>query len=172
MAQSAAEEGGAEGRIAPLGSHVDIFVDRPLADLSTPYASAYVARDRELPTVNICALVCNPQVAPRLEVLEALRGMRLDGMLTPLEWGVIEWPLAARRCFAIVYDRPLGGPAMPGYGGMGEPTLVTPLRGWPHEHAEDLGPAGDGRGAGDPARCRSRGRVGRGARAHGTQRLG
>lgn len=127
MAQSAADEGGAEGRVAPSGSHVDIFVDRPLAELSTPYASAYVARDRERPTANICALVCNPQVFPRLEVLEALRGMRLDGMLTPLEWGVIEWPLAARRCFAIVYDRPLGGPAMPGFDGMGEPALVTPI---------------------------------------------
>ncbi|MGH7124017.1 MAG: hypothetical protein ACREFI_06560 [Stellaceae bacterium] len=127
MAQSAEQEVEAGGRVVSLGSHFNIFVDRPLAELSTPYASAYVVVDRELPTANLFALVCNPQVAPRLEVLEALRGMRLDGMMTPLEWDIIDWPLAARRCFAIIYDRPLGGPVMSGYAGMGDPALVTPI---------------------------------------------
>jgi hypothetical protein len=127
MAQSTGQEGGAEGRVARLGTHFDIFIDRPLPDLSTPYAMAYVAVDRELPAASIFALICNPQVAPRLEVLEALHGMRLDGMLTPLDWDTVDWPLAARRCFAIVYDRPIGGPVIPGYGGTGEPTLVTPI---------------------------------------------
>ena len=37
---------------------------------------------------------------------------------------------------------------------------------------QDRGPARDGRRAGDPARRRPRGAVGRGARAHGTERLG
>jgi hypothetical protein len=90
MAQSGTREGGAEGRVASLGSRFDILVDRPLAELSTPYANAYVAADRELPTASPFALICNPQVPPRLQVLEALRGMRLDGMLTALAWEVIE----------------------------------------------------------------------------------
>ena len=127
MAQSAAQEGGTGGRVATLSSHFDVFADRPLPELSTPYASAYVAVDRELPTANLFALICNPQVAPRLEVLEAQHGMRLDGMLAPLDWDVVDWPLSARRCFTIAYDRPTGGPVMPGYGGMGEPALVTPI---------------------------------------------
>ncbi|HEV3174393.1 MAG TPA: hypothetical protein VGZ72_00300 [Stellaceae bacterium] len=127
MAQSATQQGGAEDRVAILGSHFDILIDRPLAELSTAYANAYVAVDRELPTSNVFALVCNPQVPPRLQVLEALHGLRLEGVLTPLEWAVIDWPLMGRRCFAIVYDRPLGGPVMQGYGGMGEPALVTPI---------------------------------------------
>src|SRR5579872_6463903 len=127
MAQSGEQEGGAGGRVVSLGSHFDIFVDRPLAELSTPYAGAYVVVDRELPTASLFALICNPQVAPRLEVLEALHGMRLDGMLTPLEWDIVDWPLSARRCFAIIYDRPLGGPVLTGYAGVGEPALVTPI---------------------------------------------
>lgn len=127
MAQSAEQESGVESRVVSLGSHFNIFVDRPLAELSTPYASAFTVVDRELPTANLFALICNPQVAPRLEVLEALHGMRLDGMLTPLEWDIIDWPPSARRCFAIIYDRPTGGPVLPGYAGMGEPALVTPI---------------------------------------------
>lgn len=127
MAQAARQEGGAEGRVATLGSHFDIFVDRPLAELSTFHANAYVAVDRELPAGNVFALICNPQVPPRLPVLEALHGMRLDGILTPLDWDIIDWPLLGRRCFAIIYDRPVGGPVMLGYGGMGEQTLVTPI---------------------------------------------
>jgi hypothetical protein len=127
MAQSAAEMGGAEGRVASLGGHFDIFVDRPLAEFSTPYASAYVALDRELPTANMFALILSPQVPPRLQVLEALHGMRLDGMLTPREWDVIDWPVMGRHCFAVVYDRPVGGPVLPGYAGMNEPALVTPI---------------------------------------------
>lgn len=110
-----------------LGSHFNILVDRPLPELSTPFAGAFAVVDRELPSASLFALVCNPQVAPRTHVLEALHGMRLEGMLTPLDWEIVDWPPAARRCFAIVYDRPIGGPVMPGYAGMGEPALVTPI---------------------------------------------
>jgi len=127
MAQSTAELGGAEGRVASLGGHFDILVDRPLAEFSTPYAAAYVALDREVPAANLFALICSPQVPPRLPVLEALHGMRLEGMLTPREWDVIDWPPMGHRCFAIIYDRPVGGPVMPGYAGLNEPVLVTPI---------------------------------------------
>ena len=92
MAQMAGQQGGVEGRVVTLGGHFDILLDRPLLELSTPYASAYVVADRELPAANLFALVCNPQVAPRLEVLEALHGMRLDALLTPLDWEIVDWP--------------------------------------------------------------------------------
>src|SRR5690349_15320844 len=118
MAQSAGEQGGAESRVATLGGHVEIFVDRPLVELSTPYGGAYVALDRELPAASLFALVLSPQVSPRLPVLQALTGMRLEGMLTPREWAAIDWPRTGRRCFAILYDRPVGGPVLPGYAGM------------------------------------------------------
>jgi hypothetical protein len=136
MAQSGAQEGGAESRVTLLGGHVEIYIDRPLAELSTPYAKAYVALDRDLPSGNIFALVLSPLVPPRLPVLQALQGMRLEGMLTPREWAVIDWPLMGRRCFAIVYDRPVGGPVMPGYAGTSEPALVTPID-------QPRGPLGD-----------------------------
>jgi hypothetical protein len=127
MAQSAGQEGGADSRVATLGGHVEISVDRPLAELSTPYANAYVALDRDLPSANIFALVLSPLVLPRLPVLQALQGMRLEGMLTPREWAVIDWPPMGRRCFAIVYDRPAGGLVMPGHTGANEPALMTPI---------------------------------------------
>src|ERR1700686_5489960 len=127
MAQAAQQESGTEGRFGSLGNRFDIMVDRPLGELSTACASAYVAGDRELPTASLFALICDPQVPPRLEMLEALHRMRLDGMLVPLGCGVVDWPLLGRRCFAIVYDRPVGGPVLPGEGRAGEPALITPM---------------------------------------------
>jgi len=115
MAQAARQESqGGEGRVVTLAGHFDVHVDQPLAELWTAHAGAYAAVDREMPSASLFALICDPQMPPRLEVLEALRGMRLDAMLVPLVWGIVEWPLAARRCFAIVYDRPAGGAVAPG----------------------------------------------------------
>jgi hypothetical protein len=127
MAQAAQNEGEAGGRVATLNGRVDILVDRPVAELRTPYASAYVAVDRELPTAHLLALVCDPRTPPRLEMLAGLRGIRLDGLLTPSEWGIVDWPLMGRRCFAIVYDRPLGGSLYLGDDGSGEAPLVTSM---------------------------------------------
>src|SRR5579864_764404 len=101
------------GRIAPLGGHYDICADRPLPELRTPNAGAYLVIDRDAPTVSLYALICHPEVLPRLEILEALHGMHPEAMLSPIQWGVVDWPLAGRRCFAIVYDRPVGGPIVP-----------------------------------------------------------
>ncbi|HTS90774.1 MAG TPA: serine/threonine protein kinase [Stellaceae bacterium] len=106
-----------DGRVVTLAGHFDIHVDRPAAELWTPHASAYVVTDRETPSASLFALICDPQMPPRIDVLEALRGKRLEGMLVPAIWGIVEWPLAARRCFAIVYDRPGGGPLAPAAGG-------------------------------------------------------
>ncbi len=115
MAQVGQQEGEAEaaGRVITLAGRFDIFVDRPLADLRTAHATAYVAVDRQFPAATLFAMVCTPELPPRLEVLETLHGMRLEGMMVPLEWGVIPWPLSARRVFAIIYDRPAGGAAIP-----------------------------------------------------------
>jgi eukaryotic-like serine/threonine-protein kinase len=115
MAQAEQKEAEAEasGRVVTLAGHFDIFVDRPLADMRTAYATSYVVVDRQFPAATLFAMVCMPEMTPRLEVLETLHGMRLEGMMVPLEWGVIDWPLSGRRVFAIVYDRPAGGQAIP-----------------------------------------------------------
>ncbi|HTZ77277.1 MAG TPA: serine/threonine protein kinase [Stellaceae bacterium] len=111
MAQAGQTEGeaGAGGRVATLAGHYDIFVDRPIAELQTSYAMAYVASDRQFPATNLFAMIGMAELPPRLEVLETLHGMRLEGMMVPLEWGVVPWPLTNRRVFAIIYDRPAGG---------------------------------------------------------------
>ncbi|HUN45765.1 MAG TPA: hypothetical protein VMU85_04565 [Stellaceae bacterium] len=114
MAQDGQIEGdaGGNGRVVTLAGHFDIFVDQPLPDLRTPYATAYAAVDRQFPATSLFAMICMPELPPRLEVLETLHGMRLEGMMVPLEWGVISWPLSGRRVFAVIYDRPAGGLAI------------------------------------------------------------
>jgi len=111
MAQALEIEGDQSGgRIASLGGHYEIHVDRPLPELRTPTAGAFVAFDRDTPALSLYALICSPDTPPRLEVLEALPGMHLEAMLSPIDSGIVDWPSAGRRCFAIIYERPAGGP--------------------------------------------------------------
>jgi len=92
-----------------LGERFEIYPDRPLAELRSPNAAGFVAIDRDRPTASVFGLVCDADLPPRHEVMQALHGMRAEALLTPYEWGVIDWPATARRHFSIIFERPTGG---------------------------------------------------------------
>ncbi len=92
-----------------LGERFEIYPDRPLAELRSPNAAGFVAVDRDRPTASIFGLVCDADLPPRHEVIQALHGMRAEALLTPYDWGVIDWPATGRRHFAIIFERPTGG---------------------------------------------------------------
>jgi hypothetical protein len=110
----AEQQGPGKGGSSPvlLGEQCEIYPDRPLAELRSPNAAGFVALDRERPTASLFGLVCDADLPPRFEILNALRGLRADALLTPHEWGVIDWPPTGRRQFAVVFDRPQGGPVV------------------------------------------------------------
>ena len=109
MAETAVENGGGGKQPVHLGEHFDIYVDRPLSDLRSPNAAAYLAIDRDRPTGSFFALICDPALPPRTEAITALQGLRGEAALLPQEWGVVSWPLTERRHLAIILDRPSGG---------------------------------------------------------------
>src|SRR5689334_16262467 len=116
MADEPAETVAGMAPPARLGERFEIYADRPLAELRSPSGAAYAAIDRERPAIGLSAVICDPDLPPRFEMLAGLHAMRGDGLLLPQHWGVIDWPPAGRRCFAILFDRPAGGVVAPSLG--------------------------------------------------------
>ena len=101
-----ATESAAERPSVRLGNRFEILPGEPAGDCRSPDTEAYRAIDRLHPHEPRFALVCEPGVPPRLPLLDALGALQTDTLLTPLGWGVVDWPPRGRRCFALVFERP------------------------------------------------------------------
>lgn len=97
--------------LAPVVLHDRFQIDpaTPIAELDSPSAKAYAAEDRREPDRRVFALICTPGLPPRLNMLEALRGNAVPGMLPLQDWGGVDWPPLGQRCLAVIFERPLGG---------------------------------------------------------------
>lgn len=81
----------------------------PLGELDSPSARAYAVQDRQDLKRTVFALICEPGLPPRTEVMAALRGATFPGMMPLIEWDTVFWPPLAQRCMAVIYARPQGG---------------------------------------------------------------
>lgn len=98
-----------------LRDRFHIYPATPLYDFDLPSATAFACQDKRDPNQYLLAYVCKPELPPRVNVLRLLRGQKIAGMLPLIDWGIVEWPPAARQCLVVVYQRPLGGRVMPGF---------------------------------------------------------
>lgn len=101
--------------VGPPGVLRDRYLVRsnqPLVDLSTPSADAFAAEDKRDPNRSLFALICRPDMPPRVGVMRALKGAQCLGMLQLIEWGPMNWPPAGRQCMTVIYDRPGGRKVM------------------------------------------------------------
>jgi serine/threonine protein kinase len=96
-----------------LDQRYRILPGSPIAELGTPGAKAYVARNLKNPNELVFAWICEPTVFPRVEAMVQLNNMREAHAIIPEDWGPVFWPVTGQRCFAIVFRRPEGGPVMP-----------------------------------------------------------
>lgn len=95
----------------PPGVLRDRFVirsNKPIPELSTPNAEAFVAEDKRDPNRSLYALICRPDLPPRVNVMRALKGVHSLGMIQLVEWGAMNWAPAGRQCMTVVYERPIG----------------------------------------------------------------
>lgn len=81
----------------------------PIPELDMPNAGAYAVTDRRDAARQLYALVCKPDLTPRIDEMRLLRGSSAQGLLSLIEWGVVEWPPFDRRTIAVIYQRPMGG---------------------------------------------------------------
>lgn len=116
MAEAAAEEvvqaeGGVAKPAGPPGLLRDRYLIRsnqPLPELSTPNAEAFMAEDKRDSNRSLFALICKPELPPRVNVMRTLKGAYSPGLQQLVEWGPMNWAPAGRQCMTVVYERPGG----------------------------------------------------------------
>ncbi len=101
------DEKPAVGAAATLFNRFIIKAEAPLAELSQPEADAFAVEDRKDPAHSLFALICNPKLPARVNVMRALKGAQSPGLMQMVEWGVTYWPPLNRQCLAIIYERPV-----------------------------------------------------------------
>jgi hypothetical protein len=95
----------------PPGTLRDRYLVRSnqsLPDMSLPNADAYVAEDKKDPNRRLYALICKPDLPPRVNVMRALKGVSSPGLQQLVEWGPMSWPPIGRQCMTVIYERPVG----------------------------------------------------------------
>ncbi len=100
------------GSFITVRDRYTIYCDRPVTSLDMPNALAYEVADRKQEGRPLFALVCNPEMPPRISVMRILKGIEIPSVLHMVDWGVAEWPPADRKCVIVIYHRPLGGRVM------------------------------------------------------------
>lgn len=102
------ESAAASGQPGVLRDRYTIRSNQPIPELSTPNAEAFVAEDRRDTNRQLYALICRPELPPRVNVMRALKGVQTPGLVQLVEWGAMDWPPLGRQCMTVVYERPIG----------------------------------------------------------------
>ena len=111
------EEPAAEQAVtsAPIGGTA-VLMERflidggaPLPHLDSPCARAYAAFDREDEEYKLFALICQPGMPVRTDIMRKMKSVHFKGILQLVEWGPMDWPALGHRVMVVVYEMPLGG---------------------------------------------------------------
>lgn len=104
---------GAKGLLLEPKGRYFVYPERPLEHYNSPTAPAYQAVMRADPNRPLIALLCDPSLPPRVDVMDALRGFNLPGMVKIADWGMVYWEAEKRRRFVVIIERPDGTRVMP-----------------------------------------------------------
>ncbi|MGB8842871.1 MAG: hypothetical protein WCC64_17585 [Aliidongia sp.] len=99
--------------VVRLRDRWDILLDTPLSELRAPAAAAYAVEDLRSVGMSFFALVPDLHQPIRGAALGLARLAKHTHVLTPVDYGVVDWPPAKQRCLAVIYERPAGGPLAP-----------------------------------------------------------
>lgn len=95
--------------------------------LGSPSAAAYAALDRLNAQRPVIALVCDPDLPPRAEVAEYLKGAASKAMMLLLDMGVIAWPDTGDYRQVMIFERPNGTRLVPAMDQPFEPVPHTDI---------------------------------------------
>ncbi|MEQ8441526.1 MAG: hypothetical protein RIM33_03010 [Alphaproteobacteria bacterium] len=90
--------------------------DKPLPQFDSQPAMGFECNHKRDSKRNLYALICDPKLPPRLEVVSMLRRIDHRNLLRALDWEIVNWAPEGRRCPAIVLERPGGGKVFPTLG--------------------------------------------------------
>jgi hypothetical protein len=126
---------GAPGSFIVVRDRYTLYCDRPIPALDMPNAQAFEVTDRRQEGRPLYALICKPEMLPRVAVMRTLKGHEMAHMLHMVDWGIAEWPPIDRKCVIVIYHRPLGGRLMDSLAGVAKripdhlfpKTVIKPL---------------------------------------------
>jgi hypothetical protein len=125
----------ASGSFIIVRDRFTIYCDKPIPALDMPNAQAFEVSDRKQEGRPLYALVCKPEMLPRVSVMRVLKGHEMAHMIHMVDWGIAEWPPIERKCVIVIYHRPMGGRLMESLSGtarripdhMFPKTVIKPL---------------------------------------------
>ena len=107
VTETTAEAPAAKG-VVSVKDRYEIKLDQPLPDYDNAPAVAYKAVPVRDSSRSLYALVCDPKVPPRLEMIPTLHRLDHTAMVNVIDWDVVDWPLEGRRCPVLILPRPAG----------------------------------------------------------------
>lgn len=96
-----------------------LFPEHPLPELDSPTAKAFVAEDKRDVDRDLYVILVPPEVPSRMGTTSKLRGLQGTAIMPMIEYALVHWPTqtSLNRYFAVIFERPMGGPLMPDLSG-------------------------------------------------------
>jgi hypothetical protein len=102
----------ATGRTVLVRDRYEIDSGKPLPDFDSPPALAYACVSKRDTKRDLVALICDPKVPPRLDIVGVMRRIDHRNIMRAVDWEIVDWPPEGRRCPAIILERPMGKKVM------------------------------------------------------------
>lgn len=98
---------------ALLHERYQISVDGALPEWDSPAARAYAAVDLQRSTTPLFALVCDPAMPARTDLMAVLRRFERPAMLRLVDWGLVPWGEGGARRVVAIFQQPAGARLTP-----------------------------------------------------------
>lgn len=118
--------GGSENALL-VGGRYEVNPQQPIPELDCGPATAYAATEVRGTARNVYALMSDPQLPPRFDIVPTVRRIDHNNLVRVLDWGVIDWPQDGRRRPAVIVERPGGPKVMSTLADQIEPFREEPL---------------------------------------------
>lgn len=109
-----------------LKERLEILSNQPLPEFTTPWATAFAARDLLGVSDSVYALVTSDALPCRENIIARLIGSRSRGLFDVIDFGTVVWSDGRRR-LAIVIERPAGPALMPDLSAIARPMPLNDL---------------------------------------------
>jgi hypothetical protein len=103
-----AQQGQGTGMGPVLGERYRIHPEKPLPHLDSPMAQAVAVTDLRGAGRELFALVCRPDLLPRIDFIPQISRMERLPLITPVDAGVVDWPESGGRRFVIPFELNFG----------------------------------------------------------------
>lgn len=96
------------GRYVDIRDRYQIDSEKPLPAFDSQPAVAYHCVHKRDSKRTLYALICDPKLPPRLDVVGIVRRIDHRNIIRALDWDVVDWSPEGRRCPAVIVERPGG----------------------------------------------------------------